>query len=222
MPEPSFMPLERASWFKELHLSNFINTFYQYRDISQLPGCRTVLIVGPGQGFDTQILRWRGYQVATYDIDETFRPDFLGSVHRMDAFSNGQFDVVTVSHVLEHLALPYLDASLKEIARVGRYALVYLPIAGRHCQFRFMPGVRGIDLSIVIDVFNYFHKPDGVTPRYCQGQHFWEVGMRGFRVRDVAARMSRFFDIIKIYRNYDWHSMNFIVKSRSGRPETRR
>jgi len=212
-PEPRAMPVDREMWARELHISNFINSYYQYRDISQIPGCKSVLVVGLGQGLDTQVLRWRGYEVTTYDIDETFQPDRQGSVHRLDSFSDAQFDVVTASYVLEHLAVFYLDQSLSEIARVGRYALIYLPIAGRHCQLRLIPGVKGIDLSFVVDLYNYLHKPDGVTPRYCQGQHFWEVGMRNFRVRDIAQRISKSFAIIKSYRNYDWHSMNFVVRS---------
>jgi len=218
VPDPTVMPVDRESWAKELHLSNFINTYYQNRDISQLPDCKSVLIVGPGQGFDASVLRLRGYEVTTYDIDETFRPDYKGSVHKMDVFSDGQFDVVTASHVLEHLAVPFLDICLKEIGRVGKYALIYFPVAGRHVQLRFIPGVKGIDVSIVIDLFNYFHKPDGVTPRYCEGQHFWEVGMRGFRMRDIVLRMSPFFEILSVYRNRDWiPSQNFVLKSRTAR-----
>jgi hypothetical protein len=46
-------------------------------------------------------------------------------------------------------------------------------------------------------------------------QHFWEVGMRGFRVRDLCRRFSAHFEIIKHYRNRDWlPSYNFVLKSR--------
>jgi len=55
----------------------------------------------------------------------------------------------------------------------------------------------------------------GVVARYCERQHFWEVGMRGFRVRDVAARMSRYFEVMQVYRNRDWNpSQNFVLRSR--------
>jgi hypothetical protein len=174
-----------------------------------------VLIVGPGQGLQTAVLEWRGYEVTTLDIDETFEPDIVGSVHEMNMFADAQFDAAIASHVLEHLPVPYLDGALAELARVARQALVYLPVAGRHVQARFQPGFKGIDVSLVVDVFNYLHRPSGIDPKYCQRQHYWEVGMRGFRVRDLKARMSRFFEVAEVYRNRDWNpSLNFVLRSR--------
>jgi hypothetical protein len=215
IPLPGPMPLDRQEWVKQLNISNFINSYYQYRDLTLFKDIRNVLIIGPGQGLSTILLKWRNYEVKTLDIDETFRPDYLGSVHDMHLFENGQFDAIICSHVLEHLAEPYLDASLKEIARISRYALIYLPIAGRHFQARLKGDIKGTDVSLFIDIFNYFNRPDGINPRYCQGQHFWEVGRRGFRVRDLKARFSKWFEVIHSYRNRDWYcSWNFIVKSK--------
>ena len=209
------MPVDRAIWAQQLNLSNFVNSYYQYRDLQLCGEPRSVLIIGPGQGLDAVVLRWRGYRVTTFDIDETFKPDVRGSVHDMTMFGDGQFDAVIASHVLEHLAVPYLDPSLREIARVGRHAVIYVPVAGRHCQMRAVPGVKGIDVSIIVDLFNYLRKPDGVTARYAQGQHFWELGMRGFRVRDIRRRLSPFFDVLSAYRNRDWTpSHNFVLRSK--------
>jgi hypothetical protein len=213
---PSPMPVDRQEWAKQLNLSNFVNSYYQYRDLQSLDNYRKILIVGPGQGLDTEILKWRGYEVQTFDIDETFHPDFIGSVHDLGRFSDQQFDAVIASHVLEHLPVAYLDGALKEMSRVGRHALIYLPVHGRHMQLRLIPGFKGIDLSFVFDLFNYFIKPDGVVPRYMAGMHYWEVGMRGWRVRDVKERLSRYFHIQASYRNKDWlPSYNFVLKSKA-------
>jgi SAM-dependent methyltransferase len=215
IPPPDVMPLDRDRWFEELHLSNFVNTYYQFRDLQSIQDCRKILIVGPGQGLDTQVLKWRGYEVVTFDIDETFKPDAVGSVHDLRIFAAGQFDAVIASHVLEHLAEPHLDTALSEIARIGRYALVYLPVHGRHFQLRLIPGFKELDISLVLDLYNYFRKPDGITPRYMAGQHFWEIGMRGYRVRDIVRRVSRHFDVLSVYRNKDWlPSQNFVLKSK--------
>ncbi len=213
VPSPSVMPVDREQWAAELNLSNFVNAYYQYRDLQRFEGIKRVLIVGPGQGFSTQVLRWRGYHVTTFDIDETFHPDVIGSVHDMSGFKDKAFDAVVASHVLEHLPEPYLDSSLREISRVGRYALIYLPVHGAHTQIRLRSNFRDIDLSMILDLFNYFDSPDGVTPRYMEGQHYWEVGMRGFRKSDLVRRMSRFFHVLGSYRNRDWlPSQNFILR----------
>lgn len=215
-PQPTVMPVDRKQWKKELNLSNFVNTGYEYRDLEQCGGnIKSVLVIGPGQGLDLVVLKWRGYQITTFDIDETFEPDHLGSVHDLSRFKDKQFDVVIASHVLEHLAVDYLDKSLSEIARISTYALIYLPVAGKHFQFRLKPGFRGIDICWFIDIFNWFERPDGISPRYCEGQHFWEVGMLGFRVNDLIKRMSPYFEIISTYRNRDWNpSQNFVLKSK--------
>ena len=219
VPEPTVMPVDREEWFKQLDLCNFVNSYYQYRDLLRCGAGHSVLLVGPGQGLDPVVLRWRGYEVTTFDIDSTFAPDVLGSVHAMPQFADAQFDAVIASHVLEHLPEPYLDGALDEIARVGRHALVYLPLTGRRLHARFMPGFKGLDFSLFVDIYNYLHRPDGVTPRYCQGQHFWEVGMRGYRVRDVRRRLERHFDVLEAYRNRDWAgSMNFVLRSQRHAP----
>ncbi len=215
VPEPDAMPVNSREWARQIGLSSFINTYYQYKDIQAIGACRKVLIVGPGQGLDKVVLEWRGFEVTTLDIDSTFAPDYIGSVHDLNMFGSMQFDVAIASHVLEHLAEPYLDPALKELARVSRYALIYLPVNGKHLQWRFITGARRIDISFILDLCNYFKKPDGISPRYMAGQHFWEVGMRGFRVRDMKKRFSAFFQVLFMYRNKDWlPSMNFVMKSK--------
>jgi len=215
IPPPSVMPVDRKEWAGQLNLSNFINTYYQYRDLHLCGDVKKVLIIGPGQGLDTQIMKWRDYEVITFDIDKTFSPDVVGSVHDLSIFDDESFDVVIASHVLEHLAVPYLDRCLSELSRVGRYCLIYLPVAGRNFQLRLKLDLKGIDLSYIFNLFNYFHRPDGVTPCYCEGQHYWETGMRGFRVSDLVRRFEKFFEVIHHYRNRDWNqSYNFVLRSK--------
>ena len=215
IPAPTVMPLDREAWREQLNRTNFVNTSCQYQDVQSLGDIRTILIVGPGQGLDTAVLRWRGYSVTTIDIDETFEPDFCGSVHDLSMFRDRQFDLVIASHVIEHVAVPYLDSAIAELARVADHALIYLPVHGRHIQFRLLPGFRDLDLSFVIDLFNYLHKPDGLTPRYNSGQHFWELGMRGYRLRDMLQRFEPHFEVLRHYRNVDWLlSHNFVLRSR--------
>jgi hypothetical protein len=216
VPVPSVMPVDSEQWAQQLHLCNFVNAYYQYEDIQSCGNVKKILIIGPGQGLDTHIFKWKGFEVTTFDIDETFHPDVIGSAHDLSMFGDKSFDVIIASHVLEHLPVPYLDQCLAEFARVSGYSIVYLPVAGRHFQFQAKLDVKGINLSFIFDLFNYLHKPDGVTAQYCQGMHYWEMGMRGFTLRAMANRFSDHFNVIKQYRNKDWNpSYNWVLKSKS-------
>lgn len=211
---PSVMPLDRDLWFTQINRSNFINSYYQYRDAQRCGGNR-VLIVGPGQGLDTAIFRWKGYNVTTFDIDETFHPDILGSVHAMPMFEDRKFDIVIASHVLEHLPLAFLDRALAELARVARYAIIYLPVAGKHGHIQLDLGIRKLAFTLTWDIFNIFDRPDGNSLKYCQHQHYWEVGRPGFRVRDLRRRFAERFVVVDAYRNHDWlPSFNFVLAAR--------
>jgi hypothetical protein len=214
-PKPTTMPLDTAAWARQLNLSNFVNTYYQYRDLQRLANIRRILVVGPGQGLDTAVLRWRGYEVVTFDIDTTFQPDVIGSVHDMKVFSDREFDAVIASHVIEHLPMAYLDEALRELARVARFALVYLPTTGRPVALTLSPGFRGLRWSLIFDVYNWFKKPDPNRPVFCKAQHYWEIGRRGFSRRKVVRLLSRHFRILDQYRNKDWLlSMNFVLAAK--------
>jgi predicted SAM-dependent methyltransferase len=215
-PRPDVMPIDREAWLRQLHLSNFVNTYYQFRDVTMWIGTEpSILIIGPGQGLDAHVLKWRKCRVTTFDIDHTFEPDVVGSCHDMPMFGDAQFDVVIASHVLEHLPVAYLDLALTEIARVGRNALVYLPVAGRHMMLRIVPGFKGIEWTSLFDLQRFWERPDGAHAKYCGGQHYWEIGYRGFRLRDVRRRFERHFEILRQYRNRDWiGSHNFVMRSK--------
>ena len=216
-PLPGRMPADAREWAQRMELSNFINAYYQYRDLQAVPRCERVLMVGPGQGLGTEVLRWRRYDVTTFDIDPDRDPDEIGSVHDLSRFESGRFDAVIASHVLEHLPERYLDKALAEIARVGRYALVYLPVHGPYTQLRVTSNFRAVDWALLVGFTNWFERPDDATPRYMSGQHYWEVGLRGFRVRDLTKRVEAHFEVLSSYRNRDWlPSYNFTLKSKHG------
>lgn len=212
---PTASPDKIKAWRQQLHRSNFVNSARQWEDVRSLGDAESVLIVGLGQGLDTLIFRWRGYKVTTFDNTPVLEPDVVGSVHDLSMFQDLQFDVVIASHVIEHVPVPYLDATLSELSRVARHALIYLPVRGRHLQLRLQPGFKDLDLSFALDLFNFFRRPDGVTPLQNNRGHFWELGMRGFRLRDVQRRLEAYFEVVRHYRNVDWiQSYNFVLRSR--------
>ena len=208
---------DKAEWLGSLGVSNFHNAYYEYRDVGRCVGDGgKLLVVGPGQGLDVAVFRSRGFEVTTYDIDEEFHPDHLGSVHDMSCFGDASFDVVIASHVLEHMAFSLLDAALREIARVGRHALVYLPYAGRHVDLSFTALQGWREHHVRLNVPPFWRRPSEDAPRFAGGNHFWEVGMWGCSRRTIRTHLERHFSVLDEYQNPHWLvSMNYVLRSRS-------
>jgi len=208
------MALDRLEWARRVDMSNFVNAYYQLRDVGRCGAVQKILIAGPGQGLDRLVLKWRSYRVTTLDVDPIFRPDILGSVHRMGMFRDGEFDVVIASHVLEHLPPSLLDDALREVARVGRYALIYVPVHGIHLQLRVRSSYRNMDRSCIVDLHSPLASPSDRIAAFMDGNHFWEIGVPGYGLKSFANRLRVSFEILDSYRNPDWlPSYNFVLRS---------
>jgi hypothetical protein len=217
VPEPHPMPVEADDYARSLSLSGFVNAYYQLRDVLAYHP-RRVLIVGVGVGLEPMILREKfGLEVTTLDIDARFGPDVVGSVHDMGAFADGQFDVVVASHVLEHLPFAYFDRCVDELARVGRHAVVYLPYAGRHLEWRFTYAQRVREYAARLRI-PPLARIAGDKPELQEGHHYWECGYPGFSVSRLTRLFSRRFTIDRRYHNRDWtYSINFLMTAREER-----
>jgi SAM-dependent methyltransferase len=89
-------------------------------------GRRSVLEIGPYDGFLTSILTRYFADVTTVDIaPSSFKipgvRSFVGDVRKLD-FEDGSFDCVVCTEVLEHVAS--IEQACKEIARVARHEIV--------------------------------------------------------------------------------------------------
>jgi len=211
---PGRMPVDADKYRRSMSLTNFVNAYYQIRDAMKYEPQR-VLVVGVGTGIEPLLLKHKcNVQVTTYDIDERFAPDHVGSVHAMSIFDSGAFDVAIVSHVLEHLPFSYLDTVLRELARVAKHVVLYLPYGGRHLRLKFIYAQRVREYVIGVDV-PPLNKIDGERPELQAGHHYWEVGYRGFSLRAISGRIAKHFVIDERYHNADWmYSINFLLTSR--------
>jgi hypothetical protein len=212
------MPHDADQYAASYSLTHFINAFYQIRDCLRYSP-RRALVVGVGVGLEPILLREKfGVDVTTLDIDPGFRPDYIGSVHDMPMFSEGQFDVCIASHVLEHLAFDsYFEKAVREISRVANHAVIYLPYAGRHLEWKFSyaQGVMEYSLQLTIPPMNTI---TGDTPDLQHGEHYWECGYRHFGVASIAQIIARHFLIDECYHNLDWkYSLNFNLTSHRSR-----
>jgi hypothetical protein len=207
------MPVDAQKYAQNISVVNFINAYAQVRDILNY-GARSVLIVGIGVGLESIILRHKyNIEVCTLDIDPGFKPDIVGSVHKMDMFKDQQFDVVVASHILEHLPFSLFDQSLSELSRVARHAIIYLPYGGRHLEWKFSYCQRVREYALRLHI-PLMLMTDGESLVLQEGYHYWECGIPGFSVSKITSLLAKHFQIDNRYHNKEWkYSINFCLTS---------
>lgn len=158
----------------------WLSYFYQ---LQLVRNCKpvSVLEIGPGEGVVTEALRRDGVQVVTCDIDPNLRPDVVGSVTALP-LENASFDLALAAEVLEHIRWQDVPAALRELSRVSRtHVVVSLPHPGQvffSATFK-LPLLRWRQLRLQIPFFWKEHA--------FNGEHYWELGKRGYPVRTFLA-----------------------------------
>jgi hypothetical protein len=155
-----------------------VTDWHQANEVARVtpPGGK-VLEIGPGPGHATWLLRQWGLDVTTLDYDESLRPDLLADVTKIPCEA-GSFDSVLAAEVLEHLPFEESGTTLCELRRVSRgHVIVTLPapFAGLSALISF-PGIglKGLYLGLPYFARHRFG-----------GQHYWELGKRGYGKRRV-------------------------------------
>lgn len=137
---------------------------------------KNILEVGVGEGVVARELRANGFDITTVDIAEDLHPDVVGSVMTLP-FPDNAYDCVLAAEVLEHIRFEDSEKALSEIARVTRkHAVISIPHPGWVFSFVFK-----IPLLPKVEVF--FQIPFFWKTHVFNGEHYWELGKKGYPVR---------------------------------------
>jgi SAM-dependent methyltransferase len=106
----------------------FQNYWHQLQEATELGG--RVLEIGIGNGAISTVLRTRGLEVVTVDIDRELGPDVVADIRDLP-LDDGSFDGVLACEVLEHIPWDDVPRALGEIRRVARrWAVISVPSVG--------------------------------------------------------------------------------------------
>ena len=172
-------------------LPRFISYFYQI-DIARKLQPKNILEVGIGNGTVTSYLRQQGFQIVTCDFDKSLEPDFIADIRKLP-FKDASFDVVLAYEILEHLPWEDVDKALNELARVSKKNVVIsLPYASLafECVLR-LPLLYSLIGKSFIDL--KFHIPKFFQRIHFNGEHYWEIGWRGFALSRIRRRLKHRF-----------------------------
>jgi SAM-dependent methyltransferase len=170
------------------------SVWHQIEEVRRLDPKR-VLEIGPGPGLFKAVARLFGLEVETLDLDPELRPDHVASATALP-FADGSFDAVCAFQMLEHL--PY-EMSLKafaEMARVSRrHVIVSLPDSRPVWHYRLHVPGRG-----PWDVFVPRPSWRGTPEHHFNGEHYWEIGKRGYALSRIVGDMSARIPMLRTYR----------------------
>ena len=152
--------------------------------------------IGPGPGIVTDILRKQEVRVTTLDYADDVGADVVGSVLELP-FADGEFDVVLCCQVLEHLEFKYFDQALANISKVAnRGAVISLPHFGRMWRYHFhVPKLNMVSFGVDLQFIKKQH--------IFKGQHYWEIGKKGFPVSRIKEHMNKYFNSVTDVRLLD-------------------
>ena len=176
---------------------------YQIAEIVKARG-KSVLEIGAGDNSTAAYVKGNtDLTYTTVDIADDVGADVIGSITKLP-FENKSFDVVCAFEVLEHLPFEKLDTSLSELSRVARMkVIISVPHFGPPIKFRFkLPFLPQISFAWKI--------PLPLTHSW-NGQHYWELGKRGYPVRRLREHLRRQFVIEKEFIPFENQYHHFFI-----------
>lgn len=180
--------------------------YYQLREILACAP-KEVLEVGVGDGvLGAYIRRNTSIRHQSMDIAEDLRPDMVGSVERIPA-PHHSFDLVCAFEVLEHLPFEKFEGALRELKRVARKnVLLSLPHFGPPVKF-------SLKLPLLPEIRFAFKLPFPRTHVF-GGEHYWEIGKRGYPPAKIRAIIGKHFTIKKEFVPFENQYHHFFVLER--------
>jgi predicted SAM-dependent methyltransferase len=180
----------------------WVSYFWQTKLVKDLLKSGKILEIGVGSSVVTDYFR-KNYDLLTVDINKELNPDYTCSVEDLSVFPDNSFDLAVCAEVLEHLPFEKFEASILELKRVSKkYIIVSLPYWGYTFGLKLklpLLGKRVLKFKI-----------SGTKKHLFNGQHYWEIGKKGFPGRRIIEKFTTcglkmkksFWDIDDPYHYY--------------------
>lgn len=156
----------------------WVSYWYQIAEIiARNP--KSVLEIGIGNGTVSDYLKKLGIKVTTCDFDKSLKPDVVGDIRKLP-FSKNSFDLVLCAEVLEHIPFKDFPRALSQIHRVTKesvvIALPHFSLTNIYIGAKIIPFVPKAEFGLKIDL--------PIKHKFL-GEHYWEIGKRGYSLKAV-------------------------------------
>lgn len=186
----------------------FYSYHQQLREIFEAAP-KTMLEVGVGDRVVASYIKQNStIEYRSLDIADDVGADVIGTVTDLP-FPDKSFDLVCAFEVLEHIPFEQFDTALSEMARVAsKTVLISVPHFGPAVKFLWkMPLLPEIRVA--------FKLPYARTHEF-NGQHYWEIGTKGYPTKRIREHMAAHFTIERDYVPFhnQYHHMFVLTPKR--------
>lgn len=181
----------------------FVSYYWQLHEVlSRTPA--SVLEVGVGDRvFGNFIKDNTNIAYTSVDIAEDLHPDKLGSITEIP-IGDKSVDIAVAFEVLEHIPFAEFDRAVGELVRVSRqFVVISIPHFGPMLSFSlkvpFLPRLR------------LAYKIPYPKPHTFNGQHYWEVGKKGYPLSLIRQKLRQHGQIVTDYVSFNSEYHHFFV-----------
>jgi SAM-dependent methyltransferase len=189
------------------HPERWASYYYQLKETFALKP-ESILEIGVGDKvFGNFIMDNSGIVYSSMDIADDLTPDIIGSATAIPLEDSSR-DLVCAFEILEHIKFEEAEKALAEIARVSKlHAVISVP--------HFGPPVRFLLKIPFMRELHFMFKLPFLKRHVFNGEHYWELGKKGFPPARFRAVLEKHFTILKDYVPFEspYHHF-FVLKKR--------
>jgi hypothetical protein len=185
--------LKHYSFCSYVTKKRWISYWYQIMEIIAF-NPRNVLVIGCGDGIVVDCLKKYGLSVDTFDLFADFNPTYLGSVTEIKSILGAKkYDCILCCQVLEHVPFKDFESIISQLKTLATKSLI-LSLPQKYSKIEFSLVLKDIKFPKIL--YAIPKKNRKLAPN---GEHCWEIGVKGSSLKQVVTVLNKYFILSKQY-----------------------